>query len=714
MTSHSYKFLFFISVCLCLFACRTNDGGRQTISVRIDIQTDSPRINHGISMIKALADSNIVICSDGKADIILTSEIDPSMGKEAFSITSKGRHARIKAGDDVGVMYALLDIRNSLRQGKTNIRDKREHPALSFRAIKHNLPWDPYRISEATSLHYDTCRDTLYWEAFLDMMADNRFNVLTLWNLHPFSYMVKTAKYPEACPFSDEELSEWHQMWSSIFRMAKDRGIDTYVINFNIFVSPEFAKAHNVAEYCLTDSYFSQGDTSEIVKDYTREAVKATLDEYPDLTGLGITLGEGMGGMTPQERQDWIEEAFIGGMRQSSRKAKFIYRAPISAGTGSEGSTSVQVEKMARAVMDTLSCFDGPLTIDLKFNWSHGYSTPTLQKVHGGKISDAYWNPLPDNYSLVWTMRNEDFFMLRWGNTNYLRKHFTTNSQPYVSGYFIGSECYIPAKDYITSVPGSSYRYGFDRQWMYYMQTGRLLYNPATPDEEFIDEFDRRFPSKGETLFCAQKMASVVPLIVGSYQNATWDFTLYSEGLLTVEDRGIGYRLMRLISLKDLARKTPMDPSYMSIDQFIDNGLVEEAGKLSPAHLADSLEVLCQSALDGVKGIDSSGNTDLMYEVTDIKAWSYLGKYYAAKLRAAISYRLYQRTGDKKYLSESSGVLEQGVKEWRTLVELTEPVYKPVPLVHMGESRNEQNLFHWSIVEEQVLSELDELLSSSL
>ena len=157
-----------------------------------------------------------------------------------------------------------------------------------------------------------------------------------------------------------------------------------------------------------------------------------------------------------------------------------------------------------------------------------------------------------------------------------------------------------------------------------------------------------------------------------------------------------------------------MDPSYMSIDQFIDNGLVEEAGKLSPAHLADSLEVLCQSALDGVKGIDSSGNTDLMYEVTDIKAWSYLGKYYAAKLRAAISYRLYQRTGDKKYLSESSGVLEQGVKEWRTLVELTEPVYKPVPLVHMGESRNEQNLFHWSIVEEQVLSELDELLSSSL
>ena len=62
-------------------------------------------------------------------------------------------------------------------------------------------------------------------------------------------------------------------------------------------------------------------------------------------------------------------------------------------------------------------------------------------------------------------------------------------------------------------------------------------------------------------MFCAQKMASVVPLIVGSYQNATWDFTLYSEGLLTVEDRGIGYRLMRLISLKRAEGQDPVSAS---------------------------------------------------------------------------------------------------------------------------------------------------------
>lgn len=35
-----------------------------------------------------------------------------------------------------------------------------------------------------------------------------------------------------------------------------------------------------------------------MVKKYTKECVTQLINEYPDLTGLGITLGEGMGAMT--------------------------------------------------------------------------------------------------------------------------------------------------------------------------------------------------------------------------------------------------------------------------------------------------------------------------------------------------------------------------------------------------------------------------------
>lgn len=678
------------------------------VSVNLQISSGSPRIAHGLNKIDALVEEGVITRSERGADITIKANIDSRMGKEAFAIETRGKQTTITAGDDVGVMYALLDIRDALLQGKTHIRSKKEQPNLPFRAIKHNLPWNSYRNSEALSLHYDTCRDTLYWAAFLDMMAENRFNALTLWNLHPFSYMVRTEKYPEACPFDDEELEEWHRMWSSLFRMAKDRGIETYLINWNIFVSPEFSKAHGVAEYCIENNYYvSRGDTSAIVKDYTREAVKATLDEYPDLTGLGITLGEGMGGMTPQERHDWIMDAFIGGMREASRKAKFIYRVPLSAGTGSEGSTSAAVEKLTRATLDTLSCFSAPITIELKFNWSHAYSATTLEKVHGGRLNDTYWNPLPSNYSLSWMMRNEDFFMLRWGNPDFLREHISNNVHPYVSGYFVGSECYIPAKDYITSVDGASARYAFERQWMYYKQTGRLLYNPATADEVFVDEFESRYPSNGRTLFDAQKNAGKVPLIVASFQNATWDFSLYTEGLLSLYEKPDGRRGARLISLMEMARRRPLDKRFMSVDQFLDNGLSEEPGRISPLHLADSLEQICHAALDEVKDISYDGNTDLMYEVTDIKAWSYLGLYYADKLRAAVDYRIYDRTGDKAHLAESYGLLQKASGNWHSLVLLTVPAYRPVPLVHLSEDSEINEYFHWSIFESQVLAELD-------
>ena len=195
------------------------------------------------------------------------------------------------------------------------IKSKAESPRLPFRAIKYDMPWDTYRHSYALDLHSETCKDVNYWKAFLDMMAENRFNVLSLWNLHPYVYMIKPKNFPEASPWNDTEMKQWQTLFRSIFSMAKERGIDTYVIPFNIFVSPEFAKAHNVAMDNLDHHFFVNGDTSEIIKRYTRECVAQLLQEYPDLTGMGLTLGEGMGGMTPQQREDWMKATIIEGMR---------------------------------------------------------------------------------------------------------------------------------------------------------------------------------------------------------------------------------------------------------------------------------------------------------------------------------------------------------------------------------------------------------------
>lgn len=84
-------------------------------------------------------------------------------------------------------------------------------------------------------------------------------------------------------------MADWRTLHQTIFRLAKERGIDTYLVNWNIFVSPAFAKAHYVTTDNAGHAIKAKGDTSALVKRYTREVVTQVLDEYPDLTGLGLS-----------------------------------------------------------------------------------------------------------------------------------------------------------------------------------------------------------------------------------------------------------------------------------------------------------------------------------------------------------------------------------------------------------------------------------------
>jgi hypothetical protein len=703
------KTLFFrksvlVSMLFAFFIFMYSCDAPKEFTLEIEVDNELPQILHGTQKLKEFALTNRIPIVEKDASYIIKVTIDSlQLEPEAFAISVNDKKVLVKGGNATGVMYGLLDIKEQLGGEVKKIIEKEESPYLKFRALKFNLPWEAYRSSHTILEHTETCRDTLFWRDFLDMMAENRFNKLTLWNLHPFSRMVKTAKYPEASPFSDAEMKEWETFWHALFKMAKDRGIDTYMVNWNIFVSSEFAEYHNVSDLSRSnEKYIGKGDTSEIVKDYMRECVRETIDKYPNLTGLGITLGEGMGGMTAEEREEWILETVVAGARQASRKIKFIHRVPLSAGTASSGSTDVTVEKLTRQTLDTLTCFDGPINIELKFNWSHGHSSTKLVKVHGGELKDTYWNPLPENYYLAWMIRNEDFFILRWGQTDFIRQHIAENVQPYVNGYYVGSETYIPAKDYITSLEGASTNYAFERQWMFYKAWGRLLYNPNTPNAYFINSYEKRFPNYGNALFEAQLKTSNVPLIIASYLNARWDFTLYSEGFLGFND---GPPAVKLMSLETIATRTPMDPSYVGIKTFLTAKENELTGKLSPIQLADSLYTSCNKALKSVAMIVANENIDLLYEVSDIKAWAYLGLYFSDKLKAAVAYQKFQNTKDVMYHQEAVDWLEKATNNWSELVNVTKLVYQPVPIEHKG-YKNDSNLFHWSIVQDEVEAEL--------
>jgi hypothetical protein len=612
----------------------------------------------------------------------------------------------ILAADANGAMYGMLELGEHWQQKREyhSLTEKIVNPLLEYRIIKFNLPWSPYRESEATSVHTHTCRDLDFWESFLDMMAENRLNVLSLWNNHPFPYLIKATNFPKATPFDDQQMEEWQNFWKSLFRMAKQRGIQTFIVNWNIVVSPAFAEAYDAQEY---------NDLSEQVKNYTRESVTQLINEYEDLTGLGVTLADWMGTfdekMTPQQREDWIEDTFIAGMKAADRQVKFIHRSVLA------GDPIAMRELINRAELDE------PALVEVKFNWSHGHSTPTLaitHDYHSGALDERFWSPKPENYNIQWMIRNEDFFILRWGQPDFIRKHIDLNNKDYVNGYFVGSEGYIPAFDYSHKIlPEKTWQYAFEKQWLFYRVWGRLLYDPETPDAVFVADFDQRYgKGVGAPLLSAYKLASNMPLRLASFHRSTWDYTLYSEGFIEAEPsspKGSFDRTSPFISIIQFIDHETLDPQMLSIPQYTD--LLVKKKKIpkdmiTPLTLADSSENDSRKAIELVESlrprVDAFSGA-LVSELDDAATWSYLGLYLADKLRAGVALDNFRKTGNNVQKQQAVQYLEKCLEHWDQVINYTKDRYMATPHVSTQHYGDEYQEFSWELLRPQVIRDIE-------
>jgi hypothetical protein len=418
-----------------------------------------------------------------------------------------------------------------------------------------------------------------------------------------------------------------------------------------------------------------------------------------------------MAGMSPAQRESWIYETYIEGMRLAGRKVKLVHRIPFSSTTESLGATSVELEQLTRKAIERetkLDFIQGPIWADLKYNWSHAHTTPKLVKVHGGEMFDTFYNPEPEGYKITYTARNEDFFALRWGVPGFIREHIGLNSQPYVGGYFIGSETYIPAKDYFTAINAPlSWKYAFERQWLFYKLWGRLLYNPQTADAVFEAEFNNRYGKGGEHLLEAFALASSTQLRLGSVYDSRWDHTLYGEGFMALIGDTTQY-----ISVDRLISHPPLDPQYVSVKDFVAKtaaGAAFGKDRITPPVLINMLEQDCRKALRLVNNINTKKNTSLLYEVADVQTWANLGLHLAEKLKGATALESYRLKGGEDNKKKAVAHLEKALGYWDKVVAITRPIYKDMPLTHYNASshdRNDNNLFHWALIRTQVAKDV--------
>jgi hypothetical protein len=433
------------------------------------------------------------------------------------------------------------------------------------------------------------------------------------------------------------------------------------------------------------------------------------LEEYPKLAGIGVSQNERMKGVSEETWTNWIVDTYFDNIQQAGNK-EFIMR----------GHTHPAPELTRAAIEHNTHRLPEKVWVPVKYNWSHGHASPELFFIHGGSDSDAWWEPMAEDYKIIFTIRNEDFFVLRWGQDTFIRQLLQKNDQLFVGGFIIGSETYIPAKEYTTK-PGDhlTWQYGFEKQWFFYKLWGRLLYNPETPSEVFEHSFNARYKDTDVgKLFEMHQLSGKVPLFIATYWGSTWDFTLYSEGFLA------GFRPWRgerywddassFISVNELIHANPLDSNWLNISNYIASKKLSKE-KFTPKQLADSLNHFCSKSLNIANSLSTDDPT-LQHEIADQKAWAHLGMYFSYKLKGGIALQRYRYSNKPEFQQEAIKQLTNALNEWDRLIETMNPYFDEIPLVHLGDDfikekgygfKDSLQTFSWNKLRPQVVHDIE-------
>lgn len=575
----------------------------------------------------------IALAADGAASAVLAAQkgSQPAgLGAQAYGVrttTAPQKSYWALGGDANGAMYGGLQIAENIKfTGFTGDHHTEESPAILQRGIKLNIPFDkgsvPYGRSQVDGINHAILQvwDMTFWTTWLDEMARNRYNVLSLWSNHPFTSMLKLPDYPDVAiqdvtDFDgnkmklsiDEKIEFWRQMMA----YAKSRGFDFYLFNWNIWTDGASGK------YGITDEK-SVAATNPATIAYMRRCMTTLLETYPDLAGFGITQGEHM------SKNEGDDSAFLAktyglglidyAKAHPERKFTFIHRWHLADFT--------EIKENFAGLFELPNV---KFEMSFKYSLAHMYSTPLPQR-----MAETHIRPLREHNLKSWlTVRNDDFYYHNWGDPGFARAYVNgmIEKGDWFVGFYMGSDGYCPTRTFFSKYSVTQGLLEVQRQWYMFMLWGRLAYNPATADTVFRNHMALRYPEvSAESLFRAWTKASsglpkVGDIITGTLgrDNQWWPEACQSkEGFLTAADFGEA-NASRGSTLASIAETASGDLR----------------GKKSTYAVADEIEADALAALAVVKTMKAAPNTELGVTIDNIKAMSYLTIYYAHKIRGA-------------------------------------------------------------------------------
>ncbi len=633
------------------------------------------------------------------ANVSLTVEKKANAPAQSYRIERNGDQIQVIGADQAGAMYGGLEIAEAIRIGTfESLKSSENKPHIEKRGIKFNIPLDlrtpSYTdSSDAAQANIPEVWERDFWISYLDAMARHRYNVLSLWSLHPFPSMVKVPEFPEVAlddvwrtkaklddtfSFSGEDfvrpemlanhevvkkitMDEKIAFWRWVMQQAADRGITIYVFTWNVFTFGADGK------HGITDSM-----ENDITKAYFRASVREMVKTYPLLGGMGITAGEGMPhDMDSKEKEKWLWDTYGEGVRDAlkvepKRDFNLIHRFHWTAQS------------------EILDAFKGyPCTFDFSFKYSvaHMYSI----------TNPSFIQPLLDGIApgrRTWlTVRNDDIYTFRFGDPAYAREYIL-NMPPRdkCAGFYMGPDGYCWGREFLDRHPAAGkWPLVMEKQWYSFSMWGRLAYDPTLPDSHFERLLAAQHPkASSASLFNALQIASqVMPLITRFFwgdidlkwfPEACWSHPRSKgEGFYTVAKfmEGSAMPGAEVLCIRDWRKRLLSRASML---------------ETTPLEIAEGLEGAAAQTFVSLESLRDSAKADpeLQKNVQDCEALAWLGRYYAAKIRGACALALFDASSDRFEHAAALRHLNEALSHWKHYAAIRDANYVPALYNRLG------------------------------
>jgi len=502
--------------------------------------------------------------------------------------------------------------------------------------------------------------DKALWIKYLDMMVENRYNSLYLWNGHPFSSLLRLKDYPYAVEVDDATLKKNEEIFQFLTKEADKRGIWVIQMFYNIIIPKPFADKHGLKTQDRNRPIIP------IIADYTRKSIASFVEKYPNV-GLMVALGEAMEGVG-QDDIDWFTKTIIPGVQDGLKAAGIKDEPPIVLRAHDTDAPSVM--KAALPLYKNLYT-------ENKFN---------------GEALTTY---APRG---TWAALNRKLAAI--GTVNISNVHILANLEPfrYASADFIQKSVEAMNKIYgakgLHLYPQASYwdwpysadnvkgrLLEVDRDWIWYKEWARYSWNSQRNRNQEIDYWGKALADKygtnlnsGKAILNAyEESGEISPKLLRRY-----GITDGNRQTLT-----LGMLMTQLINPYRYGVFTLMYESEAPEGEMIIEYAEKEWKK--QGHIGETPVQIAREVVEhGKKAIQSIN--DAKSTVTkdtaefgrlknDIYCYDAMANFYAEKVKAALWILRYKYSNQVSDLEQALPFLQKSVAHYEVLVKLTENSY---------------------------------------